>query len=122
MQDERRLHPRAVVRLSGEMRETSAPEWRSVIVHDLSAGGAGVHAGWPLDIQSEVQLRFRLPGPVEEEGFDVDVLCLVVRTGPSAPPDSKKPFLAGLHFLTLQGEGFDRVRSYVWELLHPDSP
>jgi hypothetical protein len=117
---ERRLHPRAVVSLAGEMRRARADRWERVLVHDLSAGGAGILTSSRLPIQGEVDLRFELPARGEAGPLPIRVASLVVRSTAGPSPDPERPHLSGLHFLDLQGEGFDRVRQYVWDLMPED--
>jgi hypothetical protein len=118
MGQQRRLHPRAVVRLPAELKSGRTEGWRSVLLHDLSAGGAGIHAGFPLPGRVEVRLRFRLPVAEASEGNTIEVAALVVRAAATVPPDHSRPHLYGLHFIDLHGEPFDRVAKYIWGLLH----
>ena len=118
MGNERRLHARAIVRLAAELRKDRTSEWQDVLLHDLSAGGACVHAGMPLAGGSEVGLRIRLPATESAEAVTIELSALMVRSGTTAPPDLSRPYLYGLHFLDLHGDAFDRVGRYVWNLLH----
>jgi c-di-GMP-binding flagellar brake protein YcgR len=111
---ERRLHPRAVVKLPAEILPSEAAGWERALLHDLSAGGAGVYASAGLPLQSEVRLRFSLPGNPDDAGHEFELLCLVVRTEESGRPDSTLPILLGLHFLTLHGEEFEFIRRWIW--------
>lgn len=120
--EERRLHPRAVVKLEARLLRKGAAVWEDVLVHDLSAGGAGIRSRFPLGGQDEVRLRFQIPGEPGGEAARIDVLALVVRLAAEDRTDAGRPFAAGLHFLTLQGESFERVRVFVWKGLHPDEP
>jgi hypothetical protein len=88
---------------------------------DLSAGGAGIRCGFAPEVQSEVTLRFRLPGWPDREPVDLEIVALVVREGVATDAGPGRSHLAGLHFLTLHGEQFDRVREHVWRLMHPEN-
>lgn len=118
MTREKRLHPRAKVQFPAEIRTAINSEWEKVLLHNLSASGAAVHAAAELPGESEVRLRFRLPGNLDDEGRDFEILCLVVRTAPVA--GSELPVLLGLYFLTLHGEEFEYIRRWVW--FHIDQP
>lgn len=114
---ESRLHPRAVVRLPAKILLQGATEWKDVLVHNLSAGGAAVHAPFLVPTRSEVHLRFQLPASDLKEDALVDVAALVVHTGPIGAGASG-PFLAGLHFLTLGSRDFNHVSRFVWAVLN----
>jgi c-di-GMP-binding flagellar brake protein YcgR len=107
------------VRLTAEVLFAGEAEWDQVLLYDLSAGGAAVHASRSISVQSELRLRYRLPDKTGGEGKVIETLCLVVRTGDPRIHDPSRPFVAGLHFLDLLGEDFDAVRAFVWGLLHP---
>ena len=115
---ERRLHPRATVRLPAELRPHPKAEWQDVLLLDLSAGGAGVQAGTPLASGAEVALRFRLPVTGSEQQATIEVRALMVRSAAVVPPDLSRPYLFGLHFLDLDGEPFEIVRRHVWNCVH----
>jgi len=107
------------VRLSAELLFAGEAEWDQALLHDLSAGGAAVHASRSFSGQSEVRLRYRLPDNAGRGSREIETLCLVVRTGDPRVHDPARPFVAGLHFLDLLGEDFDAVRAFVWSLVHP---
>ena len=113
---ERRLYPRAVVCLPAEIQMSGRNEWDSTVLFDLSAIGAGVRTSFPILLQSELRLRFWLPTASGDDERQFTVACIVVwnqSPGPSGGPT----FFSGVHFFDLQGEDFDRVRHYVWNLV-----
>ncbi len=116
---ERRLHPRASVRIEASLRRGRSGAWERALVQDLSATGAGVRTAAPIELQTEVSLRFRLESGEGRDPIDVEAASLVVRTGADAGTAGLAAF-AGLHFLGLEPEVFDAVRVWVWERLHPD--
>ena len=120
MGKDKRLHPRAIVRLKARLRESGEEEWREVLLFDLSAGGAAVHTSHEVPIQSEVRLEFELPEEVEGQSASVGVTCLVVRSTSVGRGRRGPAFVAGLHFLDLQARDFDRVRVYIWNLMEPE--
>jgi hypothetical protein len=117
----RRVDPRATVGLPAEIRRAKATGWEEVLLQDLSVGGAAVHTRSPLPSQTEVRIRFHLPGAVGGRETQVEIDCLVVRSGPLIPSDRGFVFSVGLHFLTLRGENFGRVRGFVWSSLEEAS-
>jgi hypothetical protein len=117
MSQERRLHPRAIVGLRAQIQQRGTKEWDDVLLYDLSAGDGAVHAQRPVPIQSEVRLRFLLPGEPGEDERQVTITCLVVRSGSPDQSGITPTFVAGLHFLDLGGEDFNRIRVFVWSQL-----
>ena len=126
MGQERRLNPRAIVRRTARLRVGRDAAWQEVLLHDLSASGACIHAGMPLSADAELALRMDLPGAEGgsegEEPSVIEVDVVLVRAAPVAPPDPSRPYLYGLHFLGIRPEDFDRVRRYVWGRLHAETP
>jgi len=118
---ERRLHPRAIVRLEAQWCERGEEVSRRVIVHDLSASGAQVFGRVPFAIQSEARLLVRAPSEAGAEPDTLDLPCLVVRAGQRIPPDSAMPFFGGLHFLALPETAVRRLQAIVWGLFRPSS-
>ena len=119
MQSERRLYPRATVNRPARLRVADAEQWTEALLFDVSAGGAAVHVASPLSGRTDVKLRFSLPIP-EQEDLQVEVNCLVVRSGTPKPSDPSRPHLYGLHFLDLHEAAFDGVRGWVWSRAHPE--
>ena len=117
MQHERRVHPRATVRLPAKFRLSAADTWTDALLHDLSSGGAGVLAQSTVSMHSEIELRFSIPDDTSED--EIRLHGLVVRT--STPPGDSPGFrcVLGIHFLDLQGSALERVRVHVWNTLHP---
>ena len=114
---ERRLYPRAVVRLPAEIQMSGRNEWDSIELYDLSANSAGVRTSFPLLVQSELRLRSWLPAASGGDEHQFKVACLVVWSRSLGPSGTGPPFFSGVHFFDLQGEDLDRVRHYVWNLV-----
>ena len=94
--------------------------WKKALVYDLSASGAAVCTATPLPLESEVRVRFRLPSDGATYPAMLEILGLVVGAASQVQHDRELPCLVGVHFLALDGADFDRVRAFVWRLLHPD--
>lgn len=120
MSRERRLHPRAEVRLPAQLGR-GGDAWEEALLFDLSAAGAAVHTHGPLPLQSEVHLRFRFPAGEEGEEIELTLSTLVVRQGPPEQAAQSFSHVAGLHFLDLHGRAFDRVRARIWELVSTEA-
>jgi len=91
---ERRVHPRADVNL--EVHYRTAHEFMVAYAKNISGGGICIRTAKPLPLNSEVQLRFHLPGvpsPFEVKG-------LVVWTNPFAG-QTAFPTGMGIKFLEL---------------------
>lgn len=109
------------MRLAAEIRFVGESEWAEVLLEDLSAGGAAVRTRQQLPVETELRLRFRLPGQSAGEERQIEISCLVVRSGSTSASARGDAFrsIAGLHFLDLHSENFERVRAFVWTLLQP---
>ena len=118
----KRVDPRATVRLPAELHRGDATEWTKVMLQDLSVSGAAVHTRSHVPPQTEVRIRFRLPCEAGHQETQVEIECLAVRSGPLIPSNRGFAFFVGLHFLTLRGENFERVRGFVWGRLGRTSP
>ena len=79
MTEEKRLCPRAVVRLPAEIRLKGAAEWREALLYDLSEAGAAILLPFSLPLSTEMSLRFRLPPSTGGGAHEVETSCLVVR-------------------------------------------
>jgi c-di-GMP-binding flagellar brake protein YcgR len=114
---QRRLYPRAMVRIPATLRVAGQDAEERVLLHDLSASGASIHTRNPLPVQRELHLRFALPSGGDAA---IDVDCLVVRSAALTSPDRGFPFVAGLTFLDLQGARLQRVNEFVWSVMDAD--
>ena len=116
---ERRLHPRATLRLEASLRHARGAAWERALIQDLSASGVNVRTPVLLELQTEVSLRFRLERGEAADPIDLEVACVVVRSGTAAAVEGFTTF-AGLHFLALDPDRFEAIRTWVWHRLHPE--
>jgi c-di-GMP-binding flagellar brake protein YcgR len=115
MREERRLHPRCQVRLVVDYRLEGFAEDRIGLTRDLSAGGAGLLTEEQIPSGSLLtRLRFSLSDGPQGEDRPIELSAVALRSVP-LPAAEQKPyrFLAGLQFLNLQGEDFERLRIFV---------
>jgi c-di-GMP-binding flagellar brake protein YcgR len=123
MTQERRLHPRVAVHLSGEIQLVNGPTWAPVVVVDLSAGGGAIRCAFELPLRTEIRLRLSLPGATGSEPAAIEANALVVRVFPSThAAGADRQFTVGLHFLSLDPDDSELLRRFVWSLLIPDDP
>lgn len=108
--EERRLHPRLVLPVPARFRVDGSEEWWDGRLENLSAGGAALAVAQPLEEGSVLpELHFDLPGMARTIVVAAAVLrCRAEQVG---------RHLAGLHFLNLVGEDFERVRLFVYQRL-----
>ncbi len=103
---ERRVHPRADVDL--EVHYRSAHEFMVAYAKNVSGGGICIRTAKPLPLNSEVQLRFNLPGvptPFQVKG-------LVVWSNPFAG-QTAFPTGMGIKFLELGPDERKAIDEFV---------
>lgn len=57
------------------------------------------------------------PPTRQQAGAEIAVAAIVLRTVAEKDDDGGVHFVSGLHFLDLEGEAFERVRTYVYHRL-----
>jgi uncharacterized protein (TIGR02266 family) len=114
-QPERRADPRAEA--SFEIHFRTAQEFAAGYIRNISGGGLFVRTQQPLPLNSEVQIRFTLPGTSRTFA----VRGVVIWTNPH-PSRSSFPSGMGVKFLNLDPEAQKLIAGFVKEKLPTVTP
>lgn len=118
MFDERRRHPRLVIPLEAQYRVEESASPRLGTIENLSAGGATLITGDPLEVGSDLlNFRFTLPPEGSTPETDIEVKAVVVRSVPHRGVGREEERHLGLTFVYPDDDDFKLVQDFVFNRL-----
>jgi uncharacterized protein (TIGR02266 family) len=118
MFDERRRHPRLVIPLEAQYWVEGSESPRLGTIENLSAGGATLITGDPLEVGSELlSFRFSLPPEGSTPETNIEVKSVVVRSVPHRGVGREEERHLGLTFVYNNDDDFKLVQDFVFNRL-----
>jgi uncharacterized protein (TIGR02266 family) len=118
MFDERRRHPRLVIPLEAQYWVEGSESPRLGTIENLSAGGATLITGDPLEVGSELlSFRFTLPAEGSTPETKIEVKAVVVRSVPHRGVGREEERHLGLTFVYDDDDLFKQVQDFVFNRL-----
>ncbi|MGB6855073.1 MAG: PilZ domain-containing protein [Thermoanaerobaculia bacterium] len=118
MFDERRRHPRLVIPLEAQYWVKGSESPRLGTIENLSAGGATLITGEPLEVGTELSgFRFTLPPEGSTPETIIEVNAVVVRSVPHRGVGREEERHLGLTFVYPDDDQFKLVQDFVFNRL-----
>jgi uncharacterized protein (TIGR02266 family) len=118
MFDERRRHPRLVIPLEAQYWVGGSESPRLGTIENLSAGGATLITGEPLEVGTELTgFRFTLPPEGSTPETNIEVKAVVVRSVPHRGVGREEERHLGLTFVYSDDDHFKLVQDFVFNRL-----
>jgi len=118
MFDERRRHPRLVIPLEAHYWVEGSESPRLGTIENLSAGGATLITGEPLEVGTELfSFRFTLPPEGSTPETKIEVKAVVVRSVPHRGVGREEERHLGLTFVFADDDLFKQVQDFVFNRL-----